>query len=494
MKRPLHWVAQSTGSDLFFPSGVEPAEQQVDLALVETDSRRCTKGSTYVARVGEQMDGHVFAAGAVEAGCSALIVERPLPDVAVPQVVVQDSTVALGELAKAHLADLRDRTDIQVIGITGSAGKTTTKDLLGSVLADHGPTVRPILSFNNEVGCPLTVLEANEETRYLVLEMGASGKDELRYLTDIAPLDVAVVLLVGRAHLGGFGDVETLAKAKRELVEGLALGGVAVLNLDDEDVWAMRSKAPGKVISFSAQGNKQADLRAISVRVDSFGHAHFTLEAPACVTEVGLSLVGLHQVSNALAVLATANALGLDVCDVASRIGGFAADSPHRMAMNELTVQRGSESVEVVLLDDSYNANPDSVKAAFDTAAPLAKDRNCHRIILVLGEMLELGEASAEIHREVASYSEVLNPSLVVLVGEGAGSYAAGLDEDTDVRRTANHEEAYDVLTTNLEERDFVLVKGSNGSGVWQIADMMVKYASPTVALTGNGSTQKDGK
>ncbi|MGO1341824.1 MAG: UDP-N-acetylmuramoyl-tripeptide--D-alanyl-D-alanine ligase, partial [Cellulosimicrobium funkei] len=203
---------------------------------VVVDSRRVAPGSLFVALPGENVDGHDYAAGAVEAGATLVLAARELD---VPCVVVDDVQAALGELARHVLATLRERGDLRVVGVTGSVGKTTTKDLLGQLLRPEGPTVVPRGSFNNEIGLPLTVLEADESTRFLVLEMGASGVGHLTYLTRIAPPDVSVVLVVGSAHLGEFGGIEAVARAKSEIVTGLAPGGVAVLNADDLRVAAM---------------------------------------------------------------------------------------------------------------------------------------------------------------------------------------------------------------------------------------------------------------
>src|SRR5690606_37649050 len=203
---------------------------------VVTDSRLAGPGSVFVAGRGERTDGHEHAAAALAAGAAPALAERPLPG---PHVLVADSVVARGELAREVLGRLRAEGQLQVVGLTGSVGKTTTKDVLAQVLAHSGPTVAPRESFNNEIGLPLTVLSATRETRYLVLEMGASGPGHIDYLTRIAPLDVAVVLVVGHAHMGGFGSIDAVARAKAEIVAGLRPGGTAVLNGDDRRVRAM---------------------------------------------------------------------------------------------------------------------------------------------------------------------------------------------------------------------------------------------------------------
>lgn len=242
MRRTVEWIAAAVNGRLVGSADLE-------VTAVVTDSREATPGALYVARRGESSDGHDYIDAAISNGAVALVVEKERDDCAAAQIVVEESTVALGHLAHAHLEDLRASGDIEVVAVTGSAGKTTTKDLLAQILGAKAPTVAPKLSFNNEVGLPLTVLTAEDTTRYLVLEMGASGAGHLRYLTDIAAPDIAIELMVGHAHLGGFGSVEGIAQAKAELVEGLRPHGTAILNADDSYVRAMADKAPARVRS-----------------------------------------------------------------------------------------------------------------------------------------------------------------------------------------------------------------------------------------------------
>lgn len=497
MDRTLKWAADSVKGELAGDLPPDPSTSAFDVSKIETDSRSCVLGSTYVARVGEAADGHDYARAAAENGAKVFIVERPLPDVSAPQIVVPDATEALGLLAKAHLADLRGEGQILVVGITGSAGKTTTKDLTADVLRHFGETVAPILSYNNEVGCPLTVLKANRSTRYLVLEMGSSGPGHLDYLTDIAPLDVAAVLLVGRAHLEGFGDQATLAKAKRELVSGLLPGGIAVLNEDDSLVRDMGGD--GRTVFFSAEG-RPAQVRAESVETLPSGHSRFKLVTPDYEGQVQLSLLGAHQVSNALASIAICSALGLDTQAVVPLVSAATAQSPHRMSLRSAELGRvpgrqpsgASESERVWVLDDSYNANPDSMKAAFQATKNLVGSLGATRPVLVLGEMLELGEESADIHAEVGRVARDVDPSLVVLVGEGAEAYEGGLG-DVATLRAADFEGAVRALAHEMRAGDVVLLKGSNGSGVWRVADQLLK-AQDGLGAGGHVPAQVEGE
>ena len=489
MHRDLEWIRSAVDGSLVLPSDSLPGgEESFDLALTTTDSRECEAKSIYVARVGESADGHKYVPSAVEAGASMVVVERPVDALDVPQVVVKDSTLALGKLAKAHLADLRSAGQVTVVGITGSAGKTTTKDLLARIAQAFGPTVAPKLSFNNEVGCPLTILEANESTRFIVLEMGASGPGHIAYLTDIAPLDIATVLMVGQAHLGGYGSEQALADAKAELVAGLVPGGTAVLNVDDAAVWAMGAVAPGTIVGFSAKGDVSASYRAQDVQVDSQGRASFTLVAPGKELPATLDLVGAHQVPNVLAAIATSQAMSLELSTAVEICESARADSPHRMAVHQVSLPPaalGAESAgQFTLLDDSYNANPDSMRAAFIAARGLASQGS--RILMVLGEMLELGPTSEQIHREVGQAAIDVEPALLIQLGDRAlyGGVSPAFSREVPrsrgqgtspvVATSPDSATAHKLLMEELREGDVVLVKGSNGSRAWEVAELLL--------------------
>lgn len=462
MQRSSEWVAKAVGGQLV------GANLSVT-STVETDSRECSVGSIYVARQGESADGHDYAAQAVQAGAVCVIAERQLP-LDVSQVIVSDSTVALGDLARAYLEELREIGDIKVAGITGSAGKTTTKDLLGRMLEARGETVYPVASFNNEVGCPLTILRATESTRFLVLEMGASGPGHLRYLTDIAPLDIAVELLVGQAHLGGFGSVEVLALSKQELVEGLLPGGIAVLNLDDPQVARMAGAAPGPVYGFSAKGKNAADLWAERVVITEQGRPRFELCTATQRVSVQMRLSGVHQVSNALAAVAAAVNLGMPLTDAARQLELFGAQSPHRMDVRRDVTWGENSSLTVI--DDAYNANPDSMRSGLAAARQIAGGG---RLVAVLGEMLELGDSSADLHRQVGQYALAAKPSAIVGVGSGARDLMPTGDAQVDVTYVADAQQALSVLPEILADGDTIFLKGSYGSGVWKVSDALMQ-------------------
>ena len=444
---------------------------------VVTDSRDVEPGGLFVALPGEHVDGHDYAATAVAAGAALVLAAHPVHAAdgsELPAVVVEDVERALGDLARDVLERLREAgqapggSGLRVIGVTGSVGKTTTKDLLAQLCGAAGPTIAPVRSFNNEIGLPLTVLRADESTRFLVLEMGASGPGHLDYLTRIAPPDVAVVLVVGQAHLGGFGGIDAVARAKSEIVQGLVSDGVAVLNADDPRVSAMASLAPGEVVLFGAAPS--SDVRAADVDMDRAGRARFTLVTADGEARVELRLVGEHHVHNALAAAAAALAVGLTLDEVAAGLTAADALSPHRMHV----VDRADG---VTIIDDSYNANPDSMRAALKALAVLAgRDR---RSIAVLGEMLELGPESREAHDALGTLVVRLNIGLTVVVGEGARGIRDGANREgswgDEVVLVDDLENARLLLEHELRAGDVVLVKSSYGAGLWQLGDLLVE-------------------
>lgn len=479
-------VANATGG-ILHPSTLAPSTLVTGPVLI--DSRLVQPGSLFVALSGEHADGHDFAAAAAAAGAVLVLAARPLaaPDgTPLPTVVVPDVELALGLLAREVLVRLREASGepggsgLQVIAVTGSVGKTTTKDLLLQMFSIAGPTVAPELSFNNEIGLPLTVLRADESTRYLVLEMGASGQGHLAYLTRIAPPDVAVVLVVGSAHIGEFGGVEGVARAKSELVVGLLPDGVAVLNADDPRVVAMRDLAPGEVLTFGESAGAQ--VRASDIRLDRSGRASFTLQTPAPHggthdERVALRLVGEHHVNNALAAAAAAIAVGLAPDVIALGLAGADALSPHRMHVVD-------RSDGVTVIDDSYNANPDSMRAALRALAVLAgRDR---RSVAVLGEMLELGPGSRAAHESIGLQVVRLNVALTVVVGPGARAIADGaLLEGSwgdEVAVVDDIDAAVELLEGELRAGDVVLVKSSYGAGLWRLGDRLLAGGTAAVA------------
>ena len=412
------------------------------------DSRQAEQGSLFVAFAGEHVDGHDYAERAGRSGAVAVLGSRPTP---LPTVVVGDPRAALQTLAAHVVGRLRD--GLTVVGVTGSQGKTSTKDLLAAVLSSAAPTIATIGSLNNELGVPLTMLRADAATRFLVLEMGARHVGDIAELTGLVAPDIAVVLNVGKAHLGEFGSRAAIARAKGELVRGLARGGTAVLNADDPRVAAMRSLTDGPVLTFGRA--EHAQVRALGLALDRLGRPSFTLRTAAASVPVALPHVGAHQAINASAAAAAGLAAGVSL-DVAA--AGLATASLSKWRMQPRGLSGGA-----TLLNDSYNANPDSTRAALDALAAIEGGRR----IAVLGEMLELGDDSEAEHRAVGRYA-ASRADVVAAVGEAARPIADGMGERAVV--LADNDAAVDWLRGHLAAGDVVLVKASRGARLDEVA------------------------
>lgn len=428
---------------------------------VVIDSREVGPGALFVARQGAVNDGHEFAVAAVDAGAVAVLAQRP---VGVPAVVVDDSERALGTLARAVVDRLPELT---VIGITGSSGKTSTKDLIAQVLEPLGPLVAPPGSYNTEVGVPLTVLRADESTRTLVVEMGARGVGHVAYLCEIAPPRIGVVLNVGSAHLGEFGDRETIARSKGELVEALSADGTAVLNGDDQLVREMAERTQATVLMVGE--SVHADLRAEGVTLDAGGRATFTLVTPEGQAQVTLATVGEHHVANALSAAGVAHALGMNVADIAA---GLTAARPRSRWRMEVTERADG----VTIVNDAYNANPESMRAALDALAVIGRGR---RTWAVLGEMLELGAASASEHAALGRAVVRHDVSRLVAVGAGAEPIQLGAAHEGSSGDEAGWvpdiDAAVSMLRAELRPGDVVLVKASRATGLERVAEALLR-------------------
>jgi UDP-N-acetylmuramoyl-tripeptide--D-alanyl-D-alanine ligase len=450
---------------------------------VEFDSRRVTPGGLFVAFAGQHADGHDHAAAAIDAGAVAAVVTRP---VAVPHVLVGDSLAAMAALA-TEVARCLSAT---VIGITGSSGKTSTKDLVAALLERIGPTIAPPGSFNNELGHPYTVLRADTSTRFLVLETSARGIGHIRALTRIAPPRIGVVLNVGSAHLGEFGSREAIATAKAELVEALPAvtdGGIAVLNADDPLVAGMANRTRARVVTVGESAG--VDVRADQVRLDDLGRATFRLTAPAGRAMVTLPLVGGHHVGNALAGAAVALECGLSVPAIAEALSVAGPRSRWRMEV----VERADG---VVVINDAYNANPESVRAALKTLAAIGRARSA-RTVAVLGEMAELGADAADEHDAIGRLAVRLDISRLIAVGAAARSMAHGaaLEGSWDGESTwvADSDAALILLQHELRPGDVVLVKASRAASLERVA-IALGDASAAAVNSGERPERRTGR
>ncbi|HEV2088590.1 MAG TPA: UDP-N-acetylmuramoyl-tripeptide--D-alanyl-D-alanine ligase [Cryptosporangiaceae bacterium] len=447
-------IAAATGGTL---TGADPAT--VVTGTVEFDSRALTPGGLFVALAGERVDGHDFAAAAVAAGAVAVLATRPVD---APTVLVDDALVALGRLARFAV----DRLDqLTVIGVTGSAGKTSTKDLLAQLVSRLGPTVAPPGSFNNELGHPWTVLRADSGTRYLVLEKSARGEGHIRWLTEVAPPRIGVVLNVGVAHVGEFGSLEVTAKAKGELVEALPRDGLAVLNADDPRVRAMADRTPAPAVLVGEAAD--ADVRAEEVTLDDAGRPTFTLVTAVGRASVRLRLHGAHHVGNALAAAAVALHLGMDLPTVAAALGEAGPVSRRRMEV----VERADG---VTVVDDTYNANPDSVRAALHTLVAMTRGAATpRRSWAVLGYMGELGPAERSEHEAIGRLVARLGIDRLVVVGPLAEPIHTGAILERLTGEESVHvpdvDGALAVLGGELRAGDVVLVKASKSAHLERI-------------------------
>ena len=430
---------------------------------VVIDSREAVVGSLFVAFVGEHTDGHLHASQAAENGAVAVLGSRATE---LPTVVVEDVQAALQQLAKAVVAHVRRAGGLTVTGVTGSQGKTSVKDLLAAVLAHAAPTVATRGSYNNEIGMPLTALRVDADTRFLVLEMGARGKGHIAELASLVAPDIGIVLNVGFAHIGEFGSREAIAEAKGELIE--ATTGVAVLNADDERVSAMAARTSARVLTFGQE--RAADVRVEDLTLDRLGRPSFTLATPQGAVPVRLQLVGAHQAMNAAAAAAAALAAGLTAEQVGTGLAAVTTLSKRRMELHELPDGR-------IVLNDAYNANPDSMRAAIDALATIGAGGGVSRTVAVLGEMKELGATSLDEHHRIGVYAAEAGIDEIVVVGDEAAGIAAGVREAGSGQAAvflAENAEALAWVRDNVGAGDAVLFKASNGARLYDVAEALL--------------------
>ncbi|MDJ1370394.1 UDP-N-acetylmuramoyl-tripeptide--D-alanyl-D-alanine ligase [Gulosibacter molinativorax] len=439
----------------------------------DTDSRNIGPGNIFFAKPGEATDGHLFAPKAVENGAALAVVERELA-LTIPQIVVEDVVLSLGQLATEVVERVRGLGRMRVIAVTGSNGKTTTKNLLKAIFERQGNVVAPIASFNNEVGAPTTFLQVNEETDTLIAEMGASKVGEIRYLTDMARPDIGIVLMVGLAHAGEFGGIDMIEKAKSEMIEALTEDGIAVLNADDPRVARMASKAPGEIVWFGR--GEDAQVRATDVAVSQDGTT-FTLHAPGNEPiEVVFPVIGEHHVMNALAAAAAAHAAGVAMTEVVEAL--TQVTRAERWRMEVLTRE------PITVINDAYNANPNSMAAALRTLAQIA--RPGQRTVAVLGQMSELGEQSVAEHDKLGELAVRLGVSQTVVIGRDARPlYLAAVAQgswDNEATFAEDADDALEFLRGYLQPGDLVLVKSSNSAGLRFLGDRLGDYVKGTLA------------
>lgn len=493
-------IAEIVGGRLTDISEADAATVRVT-GTVEFDSRAVTPGGLFLALPGARSDGHDFAAAAVRAGAAAVLAARP---VGVPAIVVDPTPqtsdraagvlehdvdgsgaavlAALAKLAGAVAAELV-AGGLTIIGITGSSGKTSTKDLVAAVLAPLGEVIAPPGSFNNELGHPWTVLRATRSTDYLVLEMSARHRGNIAALAAIAPPSIAVVLNVGTAHLGEFGSREAIAETKSELPQAVPASGAVILNVDDSAVAAMAAKTAARVVRVSREpGGRDVDLWAEAVTLDELARPRFRLHAGADHVDVALAVHGDHQVSNALCAAAVALECGASLEQVAAALATAGPVSRHRM-------QVVTRSDGVTVINDAYNANPDSMSAGLKALAWMARGgphpegrggRGRRRSWAVLGEMAELGDDAISEHDRIGRLAVRLDVSRLIVVGTGrtmsAMHHGAVMEGSwgSEATMVADADEALALLRAELQPSDVVLVKASNAAGLGALADALL--------------------
>ena len=467
-------IAQLVSGRLFAPTlGDSNIAQLVVTGSVETDSRLVSAGALFIAKPGEVTDGHNFVQAAKDAGAVAAVVEREISSVDLPQIVVTDAVAALGLLAKAVLALVRAETGLKVIGVTGSNGKTTTKNMLRAILSRGGKTIAPIESYNNEVGAPISVLKIDRETRYLVAELGAGGPGSIAYLADITRPDIAVELKVGMAHAGEFGGIETTAAIKAELLDYLPADATAVLNLDDSYVREMVANRELKKVWFGTA--QDADYQASGHQLSLDGTS-FDLRWPEDPTgqntqRVTLKILGEHHVMNALASIAVADSLGVARDRIIAALEELPLAERWRMQVLQAPNQ-------VTVINDAYNASPDSTKAALQTLAQLGRSTG-RRTVAIIGEMAELGEFSRLEHDAIGRLCVRLNLGLVIAVGAGAHLVYMGATQEGSYSGEAQFLESVDTALVGVREMlrsgDIVLVKSSKSANLRHLGDALAE-------------------
>ena len=486
-------IAEIVGGTLADISPEAAAERHVT-GSVEFDSRAVGPGGLFLALPGARVDGHDHAASAVAAGAVAVLAARP---VGVPAIVVSPAKApdgragvlehdadgsgaavlaALARLAQAVAEELV-AGGLNIVGITGSSGKTSTKDLIATVLAPLGEVVAPPGSFNNELGHPWTVLRATRCTDYLVLEMSARHPGNIAALAQIAPPTIGVVLNVGTAHLGEFGSREAIARTKSELPQAVSKSGAVVLNVDDPAVAAMADVTEARVIRVSREPHTDSgpsDVWAEGVSLDELARPRFTLHTRDGQADVQLGVFGDHQVSNALCAGAVALQCGADVGRVAAALSGAGPVSRHRMQVT-------TRADGVTVIDDAYNANPDSMRAGLQALAWIAhgNGEQTRRSWAVLGEMAELGEDAITEHDRIGRLAVRLNVSRLVVVGMGrsmsAMHHGAVMEGSwgAETLSVADSAAALELLRANVAPGDVVLIKASNAAGLGALADAL---------------------
>ena len=440
-------------------------DPQVSIHGVVSDSRDVTPGCLFVAIPGERVDGHDFVADVLARGAAATLASREVPG---PAVIVDDTVAALGRLAAAYRESL---TDLHVLALTGSSGKTTTKDLLAAILSTAGATVAPKGSYNSEVGLPLTILQCDHDTRYLILEMGMRGFGHIAYLCQIGRPDIAALINVGSAHLGMVGSREGIAQAKGEILDRLTPQGAAVLHADNPLVMGQAGRSAAPVWTFGESA--EADVRIADVVIDTDARASFDLVFGDDAAHVDLVIAGEHQSANAAAAATMALAAGLALPQIASALSSAQVASKWRME-----VHRRTDGITII--NDAYNANPESMRAALKALVAMGEGR---RTWAVLGAMGELGEDSRDEHDALGRMVVRLDVSKLLAVGEETRPLYLGASLEGSWGDEAAWVDGIDAAIARLRDElrpgDVVLIKASRSVGLERVAQALLEEERP---------------
>lgn len=424
-----------------------------DFSSVSLDSRAMKAGALFIAIAGDKFDGHTFIEQAKNHGAVAALVDRASSS-ELPLVVVDDTRKALGQLAAIH----REQFSIPVIALTGSCGKTSTKEMLRAILSECGSVLASIRSFNNDIGVPLTLLDLNAQHRFAVIEMGANHRGEIAYLSQLTKPDVALITNIAPAHLQGFGSIEKIAQAKSEIFLGLSPQGIAIINADDpfEKTWKARL-GKHRVVRFGLKG--KADFSAKAIHLDKQGRVQFTLVTPIGKLSIQLALHGEHHLLNALAASAVASQLGVSLKDIKTGLEKM-QDVPGRLAIVK-------NKIGASIIDDTYNANPRSVKVALQLLAHYPGHR-----IFVMGDMGELGDDTAYYHRQIGELAKELGIETVYTCGELTTLTAQVFGSSG--KHYANQEDLIQALRLLLEKDVTILIKGSRSAQMEKVVAALI--------------------
>ncbi|GAA5218907.1 UDP-N-acetylmuramoyl-tripeptide--D-alanyl-D-alanine ligase [Corallincola platygyrae] len=456
-------------SQLTAPLKARLVGEDISLDSVSTDTRAISEGDLFIALKGLRFDAHEFAEQAVADGAAALVVDHELP-LDVPQLVVEDTRLALGALGNW----VRQQVNPKVIAITGSTGKTTVKEMTAAILAEKGQVLSTKGNFNNDIGAPLTLLRLTPEDTYAVIELGANHVGEIAYTVGLTEPDVAMITNAGASHLEGFGSLHGVVRAKGEILSGIQSGGKAVLNYDSPDLGYWQSRCTEHPIIGFGSEDADADVFASEVNFDDEGCASFVLNLPNGSAQVNLTVPGEHNVSNALAAAAACYCIGVDAATIAAGLAHMNA------VKGRLNVYHPQEKLR--LIDDTYNANEASVKAAISLLA-----RYTGQKVLVLGDMKELGAQAKELHEGVGLFAQQQGIDMLFAVGElsgcAAGRHANGKHFND---KAALVESLMENLAPGVETT--LLVKGSRSSGMEQVVSALLdefKQQEETVGAAG---------